>query len=126
MKVDAERLVADAVREALGGIINTHRAKARHAKKSSVRVKIPISEIHERVKSRLDGLRGTASADDQTDPDDAVDGTAEAIDVEAPSCAELREKWLPALLTEGQDITLTDDALELDVAVPPPRKAHAR
>jgi hypothetical protein len=45
-----ENLIPVAVCEALNGIMSAHRAAARVAGKSTVRAKIPLTQIHERVK----------------------------------------------------------------------------
>lgn len=111
MNATAEKLVSDAVAEALSGIMAEHRTAARLAGQNAVRVKIPLAEIHARVKSRLNVLR---------------EFVADIPIPSAPSVAELRARWLPTLLSESKPAGLTDDARELDIIVPPPRKAHAR
>ena len=103
-----EKRIMASLHEALYGIMAEHRAKARASKQASIRVKIPLAQIHERLKSRLDGLRGTLNIP------------------EAPTPAELHSTWLPKLMVTWKNATLTADGIELDIEVPPPRKAHAR
>lgn len=108
MKKDTEALILENVSEALNGIMSEHRAAARAAKRTSVRAEIRLEEIRERANSRLKGLR-------------------RAVAVPCiPSIEELRRKLLPTVLAGWENVTLSDDALELDIVVPPPRKAHAR
>lgn len=128
MNAIAEKLIVDAVSEALGGIITTHRTAARVAGQNSVRVKIPLVEIRERVKSRIDGLHGVVGgSDDDDETDDSLSEIEAAVQsLITPSVAELREEWLPMVIVGWEHAVLTDDSLELDIIVPPTRKAHTR
>jgi len=104
-------IVTDNLQDVLSGIMSRHRITARIAGKDVVRVKIPLEDIREGMLQRLAKL------------DDITDGEIPSFVV--PTTTELREKWLPPLIAGGTAI-LTDDTLELDVIVPPKRKAHAR
>jgi hypothetical protein len=117
----SDALVDEAVRETINGFMAEHRTAGRAAGLSRVRATIPLAKLQERVRSRIEGLRWPHDAG--VEPTTALD---EAIaNLETPTIAELRDMRLPAILA-GSDARITDDALELEVVIPPPRKAHAR
>jgi hypothetical protein len=136
----ADKIILDNIGEALGGFANDYRAKGRFAGLKFVRAKISLKEIHERVKSRLDGLHGHIDPDlddetlealrefeDDAEEDEAsaeIDAAIETLQV--PTIKELHDKWLPMVIAGWPNAVLTDDTLEMDVDIPPPRKAHAR
>ncbi len=122
MNASAEKLIADAVYESLNGIITQHRTIARCDGKNSVRVKISFAEIRKRVKSRLDGLRGGVDESD----DSLAEYNAAVKALRVPTCAKLRDVWLPKVLHELEKVSVTHDAIEFDIVVPPPRNPHAR
>lgn len=128
MKIDIEEIILDEIIQAVAGIATQHRTKARRAKMTSVRVSIPFSEIHKSLKSRLDGMRGHVDPDiDMSALDeipDSITRRVEAIYIDTPTIEALRDIWLPRILGANPipDIVITEDALEMTVDVPPPRK----
>jgi CheY-like chemotaxis protein len=128
------RLVARAIRETLGGLLSKRRAEARleGVVDRTVALSVSLVDLLRLVKARLDGLHGEdatdegsespfASDDETNDDASDEDEVVDAFEVEAPSLADLRNLWLPAL-----GVRVKGDHLELDVQVPAPRRAHAR
>jgi CheY-like chemotaxis protein len=120
-----ERLVSEAIRESLSGLLSGSRATAR-AKGivgRTVQLRVPLAKLLRLVKVRLDGLRGVDEPGDGPDSPFADGGgeIATAIEIDAPVLTDLRDRWLPAL-----GVRVVGDDVELDVDVPEPRRAHAR
>lgn len=90
------RLVGDALRESLSGLLSRYRAeaRARHVPDHKVRVNVALREVLALVEARLEGLRGEdepdvgGELDWSTDDGDLVDG----IEVAPPSVDEIRER----------------------------------
>ena len=87
-----------------------------------MRVKISFAEIRKSVKSRLDGLRGGVDESD----DSLAEYNAAVKALRVPTCAKFRDVWLPKVFHGWEKVSVTHDAIELDIVVPPPRKVHAR
>ena len=117
------RMVGDAVRESLSGLLSEHRtaARIRGATGQTIRVRVALAELRRLVKARLDGLRGAEEPEESESPltEDDLDEVA-ALEVEAPSLDDLRRR-LPLL-----GARIAGDSLELDVQIPVARPAHAR
>jgi CheY-like chemotaxis protein len=124
--------VAEAIRESLSGLLSRNRAKARFEgiQNGTVQLRVPLTELRQLVKSRLDGLRGADEPGDTPDApfeddnngfEESDNDSLSAIEVDAPGLDDLRERWLPAL-----GVRVAGDDVELDVNVPAPRHAHAR
>ncbi|MEA3249778.1 MAG: hypothetical protein U9Q03_05500 [Patescibacteria group bacterium] len=100
-----EQQVGEQVREAFDGICTKHRIAARVAGKSSVRAVFTLAELHTSTSERFASIHENQSA---------------------PTIAELREVWVPTILTDCDDAVLLNGVIEVSVAVPTARKAHTR
>ncbi len=117
-KWTVEGCIVEDVREVISGFMAEYRIKGRLAGLTAIRAKIPLKEFRERLRERLVGRR---MMDDRGDP------VMKALKrARVPSPVELRSRWLPAAFAGSVGIEITEDAVEMTVAVPPPRKAYAR
>lgn len=126
---ETEEFILNAINDSIGQLVTKQRTKARLAGQTTFHVRITLSELADLVKSRLDGLRGVELAPDDLPMFDELDDdeVVESVDVDMPSNAELRDRWLPMIVEKIGGATLDHDGtIEFDSEVPPPRNAHAR
>ena len=122
MAPSIETYLIDDMREVISGFLSEYRsavyADGRVTETRTIRVVIPLKKFRKHLRNRIVGRRRM---------DDFGDPVLKALKrASVPSYAELRKKWLPAVLKDDSDAVITTEAIELTLVVPPNRNAHAR